>query len=165
MRLGRQRMKGNANVIKKLNELLAEELTAINQYMVHSEMCDNWGYQKLHKAIEKQAIEEMRHAEWLIGRILFLEGSPTVSKLNRISIGKSVKDMVLNDYEAEIAAVKAYNAAIKMAVEAGDNGSRDLLTKILKDEEAHVDWGEVQRDQIQQMGLENYLTNQTLVAK
>ena len=158
-------MKGNANVIKKLNELLAEELTAINQYMVHSEMCDNWGYQKLHKAIEKQAIDEMRHAEWLIGRILFLEGSPTVSKLNRISIGKSVKDMVLNDYEAEIGAVKAYNAAIKMAAEAGDNGSRDLLTKILKDEEAHVDWGEVQRDQIQQMGLENYLTNQTLEAK
>jgi len=158
-------MKGNTNVIKKLNDLLAEELTAINQYMVHSEMCDNWGYQKLHKAIEKQAIEEMHHAEWLIGRILFLEGSPTVSKLNRISIGKSVKDMVLNDYEAEIGAVKAYNTAIKMAVESGDNGSRDLLTKILKDEEAHVDWGEVQRDQIQQMGLENYLTNQTLEAK
>jgi bacterioferritin len=158
-------MKGNAAVIKKLNDLLAEELTAINQYMVHSEMCDNWGYQKLHKAIEKQAIEEMRHAEWLIGRILFLEGFPTVSKLNRISIGKSVKDLVLNDYEAEVSAVKAYTAAIKMAVGAGDNGSRDLLTKILKDEEAHADWGEVQRDQIQQMGLENYLTNQILEAK
>jgi bacterioferritin len=155
-------MKGNAALIKKLNELLAEELTAINQYMVHSEMCDNWGYQKLHKAIEKQAIEEMRHAEWLIGRILFLEGSPTVSKLNVIRIGKSVKDIVLNDYEAELAAVKQYNAAIKVAVESGDNGTRDLLTRILKDEEGHVDWAEIQRDQIQQMGLENYLTNQTL---
>jgi bacterioferritin len=158
-------MKGNATLIKKLNDLLAEELTAINQYMVHSEMCDNWGYQKLHKAIEKQAVDEMRHAEWLIGRILFLEGSPTVSKLNAIRIGKSARDMILNDYEAEVAAVKGYNAAIKIAVGVGDNGTRDLLTKILKDEEIHVDWGEVQRDQIQQMGLENYLTNQTLEAK
>jgi bacterioferritin len=153
-------MKGNANVIKRLNELLAEELTAINQYMVHSEMCDNWGYQKLHKAIEKQAIEEMRHAEWLIGRILFLEGSPTVSKLNKMAIGKSVKEMVLNDYEAEVDAVRQYNAAIKLAVEAADNGTRDLLTKILKEEEAHVDWEEVQRDQIQQMGLQTYLAQQ-----
>ena len=153
-------MKGDAKVIKKLNDLLAEELTAINQYMVHSEMCDNWGYQKLHKAIEKQAIDEMRHAEWLIGRILFLEGSPTVSKLNKMAIGKSVKDMVLNDYRSEVDAVKQYNAGIRLAVEAADNGTRDLLTKILKDEEAHVDWAEVQRDQIQQMGLENYLSKQ-----
>ena len=153
-------MKGNADVIKKLNELLAEELTAINQYMVHSEMCDAWGYQKLHKAIEKQAIEEMRHAEWLIGRILFLEGSPTVSKLNKMAIGKSVKEMVLNDYQAEVDAVKQYNAAIKLAAEAADNGTRDLLTKILKEEEAHVDWEEVQRDQIQQMGLQTYLAQQ-----
>lgn len=153
-------MKGSAKVIKILNDLLAEELTAINQYMVHSEMCDDWGYQKLHKAIEKQAIDEMKHAEWLIGRILFLEGSPTVSKLNKMAIGKTVKDMVLNDYDAEVMAVKQYNAAIKAAVEAGDNGTRDLLTKILKDEEAHVDWEEVQRVQIDQMGLEIYLTNQ-----
>lgn len=153
-------MRGNANVIKKLNDLLAEELTAINQYMVHSEMCDNWGYQKLHKAIEKQAIEEMRHAEWLIGRILFLEGSPTVSKLNKMAIGKSVKEMVANDYQAEVEAVKQYNAAIKLAVEAADNGTRDLLTKILKEEEAHVDWEEVQRDQMQQMGLQTYLAQQ-----
>ncbi len=154
-------MKGNAKLLKVLNELLAEELTSINQYMVHSEMCDNWGYGKLHKAIEKQAIDEMHHAEWLIGRLLFLEGAPTVSKLNPIKIGQSVKEIVLNDYGAELDAVKGYNNAIKLAVEVGDNGSRDLLTKILKDEEGHVDWAEQQRDQIQQMGLEIYLNKQT----
>ncbi|MGC8723195.1 MAG: bacterioferritin [Acidobacteriota bacterium] len=154
-------MKGNAKLLKVLNELLAEELTSINQYMVHSEMCDNWGYGKLHKAIEKQAIDEMHHAEWLIGRLLFLEGAPTVSKLNPMKIGQSVKDIVLNDYGAELDAVKGYNNAIKLAVEVGDNGTRDLLTKILKDEELHVDWAEQQRDQIEQMGLQIYLTNQT----
>ena len=154
-------MKGNVKLLKVLNELLAEELTSINQYMVHSEMCDNWGYGKLHKAIEKQAIDEMHHAEWLIGRLLFLEGAPTVSKLNPMKIGQSVKDIVLNDYGAELDAVKGYNSAIKLAVEVGDNGSRDLLTKILKDEEAHVDWAEQQRDQIQQMGIEIYLNKQT----
>ncbi len=153
-------MKGNAKLLKVLNELLAEELTAINQYMVHSEMCDNWGYGQLHKAIEKQAFDEMHHAEWLIGRILFLEGSPTVSKLNRMLIGKTVKEMVLSDYDAEVAAVKSYNAAIKLAADVGDNGTRDLLVKILGDEEKHVDWAEQQRDQIAQMGLENYLSNQ-----
>jgi bacterioferritin len=154
-------MKGNAKLLKVLNELLAEELTSINQYMVHSEMCDNWGYGKLHKAIEKQAIDEMHHAEWLIGRLLFLEGAPTVSKLNPMKIGQNVKEIVLNDYGAELDAVKGYNDAIKLAVEVGDNGSRDLLTKILKDEEGHVDWAEQQRDQIQQMGLETYLSKQT----
>lgn len=153
-------MKGNAKVTKVLNERLAEELTAINQYMVHSEMCEDWGYGKLHKAIEKQAFDEMHHAEWLIQRLLFLEGSPTVSKLNPIKIGKTVKDMVLNDYAAEVDAVKQYNAAIKVASEAGDNGTRDLLLKILKDEENHVDWAEEQRDQIEQMGIANYLQNQ-----
>jgi len=158
-------MKGSSALVKKLNELLAEELTAINQYMVHSEMCDNWGYQKLHKAIEKQAIDEMRHAEWLIGRILFLEGSPTVSKLNPIRIGKDVKAIIVSDYEAEVVAVKHYNVAIKLAADAADNGTRDLLTKVLKDEEGHIDWAEAQLDQIQQMGVENYLSNQTAEAK
>ena len=153
-------MKGSAKVTKVLNERLAEELTAINQYMVHSEMCEDWGYGKLHKAIEKQAFDEMHHAEWLIQRLLFLEGSPTVSKLNPIKIGKDVKAIVLNDYEAEVDAVKQYNAAIKVATEAGDNGTRDLLLKILKDEEDHVDWAEEQRDQIEQMGIANYLQNQ-----
>jgi bacterioferritin len=154
-------MKGNEKLLEALNEVLAEELTAINQYMVHSEMCDNWGYEKLHKAIEKQAIEEMRHAEVLIKRILFLDGSPTVSKLNPMKIGKTPKEIILNDYDAEVHAVKMYNQVIKLAVEVADNGSRDMLVKILKEEEDHVDWAESQRDQIQQMGLENYLAIQT----
>ena len=153
-------MTGNPKVLKALNALLADELTAINQYMVHSEMCDNWGYETLHKAIEKRAVEEMHHAESLIARMLFLEGSPTVSKLNSITIGKAVKDMVAADYASEQGAVKAYNDAIRVAVQAADNGSRELFEKILKDEEAHIDWLEAQQDQIEQMGLENYLTNQ-----
>jgi len=153
-------MKGNAELITILNNLLAEELTAINQYMVHSEMCDNWGFEKLHKAIEKQAVDEMKHAESLIARILFLEGSPTVSRLNDIHVGKTVLEMVNNDGEAETNAVRMYNDAIRRAVEAKDDGTRDLLTKILKDEEAHLDWDEQQRDQIGQMGIENYLAAQ-----
>jgi bacterioferritin len=153
-------MKGNDNIITALNNLLADELTAINQYMVHSEMCDNWGYEKLHKAIEKRAIDEMHHAEWLIQRIIFLEGMPVVSNLNPIHIGANVSDMVLNDAEAEVGAIHAYNDAITLGHEVGDQGTVDLLMRILKDEEAHLDWGEVQRDQIDQMGLQNYLTNQ-----
>ncbi len=153
-------MKGNDRVVVALNELLAEELTAINQYMVHSEMCANWGYEKLHKQIEKIAIDEMKHAEALIGRILFLEGMPIVSKLNDMHIGKTVEEMVTRDYDSEVAAVRQYNDAMKLAVEVGDNGTRDMLLKILKDEEAHVDWQEQQRDQIAQMGLQNYLSKQ-----
>jgi len=153
-------MKGNPELIATLNDLLAEELTAINQYMVHSEMCDNWGFEKLHKSIEKQAVDEMKHAESLIARILFLEGSPTVSRLNDIQIGKTVLEMVDNDGEAETNAVRAYNDAIRRAVEVKDDGTRDLLTKILKDEEAHLDWDEQQREMIGQMGIENYLAAQ-----
>jgi bacterioferritin len=153
-------MKGNQKLIDVLNDLLADELTAINQYMVHAEMCENWGYEKLHKAIEKQAIDEMHHAEWLIQRIIFLEGTPIVSKLNKIKIGKTVKDMVYNDQEAELGAVKAYNDGINLAREVSDQATVDLLTKILNMEEGHVDWAEMQRDQIEQMGLENYLANQ-----
>lgn len=153
-------MKGNDQIITALNQLLADELTAINQYMVHSEMCDNWGYEKLHKAIESQALDEMHHAEWLIQRIIFLEGLPIVSQLNPIKIGKSVADMVTNDQDAELGAIKAYNAAIRLAHEVDDQASVDLLIKILKMEEGHEDWNEQQRDQITQMGLENYLAQQ-----
>jgi len=154
-------MKGDEKLLGVLNQLLADELTAINQYMVHSEMCDNWGYPKLHKAIEHQAIDEMHHAEWLIQRILFLEGTPVVSKLNPMKIGAKVLNMVKNDYDGELGAVRAYNDAIALARQLGDQGSADLLTRILKMEEDHVDWAEVQSTQIEQMGLENYLTNQT----
>ena len=129
--------------------------------MVHSEMCDNWGYDKLHKAIEKQAMDEMHHAEWLIQRILFLEGTPEVSKLNPMKIGKSVEAMVGNDEAAEADAIRAYNNGIAFAREVGDQSTADLLTKILKMEEGHVDWAEIQRSQIEQMGLQNYLSKQT----
>ena len=153
-------MKGHTDITNTLNDLLADELTAINQYMVHSEMCDNWGYEKLHKAIEKQAIDEMKHAEMLIQRILFLEGSPTVSRLNAINIGKTVGERMSHDEEAEAHAVRMYNDGIRLAVEVKDEGTRDLLTKILKDEESHLDWDEQQREQIGQMGIENYLAAQ-----
>ena len=154
-------MKGNDKIIATLNELLADELTAISQYMVHSEMCDNWGYDKLHKAIEAQAVDEMHHAEWLIGRIIFLEGTPVVSKLNPMKIGAKVADMVAYDEEAELGAIRAYNTGIRLAREVDDQGTADLLIKILKMEEDHMDWNERQRDQIAQMGLENYLTMQS----
>lgn len=153
-------MKGNEKLLSVLNELLADELTAINQYMVHSEMCANWGFEKLHEAIESQAKDEMHHAEWLIQRILFLEGTPIVSQLNPMKIGNTVLEMVTNDQEAELGAVRAYNAGIALAHEVNDQATADLLTRILKMEEGHVDWAEMQRDQIAQMGLENYLANQ-----
>jgi bacterioferritin len=154
-------MKGNQKLLTVLDQLLADELTAINQYMVHSEMCENWGYDKLHVDIRKQAMDEMHHAEWLIERIIFFEGTPTVSKLNPIKIGKTVSDMIKNDNSDELDAVRSYNEAIKLARSVDDQGTIDLLSKILKMEEGHVDWAEIQRSQIEQMGLENYLVNQT----
>lgn len=153
-------MKGNEKVVETLNMLLADELTAINQYIVHSEMCADWGYDELHETIEKQAIEEMKHAERLIGRILFLEGIPVVSQLNKIMIGKDVKAMIDNDRLAELGAVKAYNAGIKVCMELDDEGSAELLRSILEDEETHTDWNEAQLEQINQMGVENYLAMQ-----
>lgn len=153
-------MKGNEKLLKTLNDLLADELTAISQLMVHSEMCSNWGYEKLHKKIEKQAIDEMHHAEWLISRILFLEGMPIVSKINEIRIGKTVLEMFTNDENAELDAIKAYNAGIALTGEVGDESTGDLLVTILKMEEGHHDWAKKQRTQIEQMGLENYLSNQ-----
>ncbi|MGB4415379.1 MAG: bacterioferritin [Paludibacter sp.] len=154
-------MKGNEKLITVLNSLLADELTAINQYMVHSEMCENWGYNKLHRAIQQQAMNEMHHAEWLIERIIFLDGAPTVSILNPMKIGKTVLEMIKNDNGDELDAVRKYNDAIKTGCEVNDQGTVDLLTKILKMEEGHVDWAEMQQIQIKQMGLENYLVNQT----
>lgn len=154
-------MKGNEKVIAKLNELLADELTAISQYMVHSEMCADWGYDRLHEAVEKRAIGEMKHAEKLIGRILFLEGQPIVSKLNKMEIGADVEAQVKNDLAAEVGAIKGYNEAIQLFQELGDNGSRELILDNLVDEEGHLDWLEAQLGQIDQMGLQNYLLSQT----
>jgi len=154
-------MKGNERIHQALNDRLAEELTAINQYMVHSEMCENWGYLRLHKGIRAQAMDEMHHAERLIERILFLEGIPSVSRLDAMKIGKSVQEMIDNDRDDELDAIRKYNESIRLAVECGDNGTRELLEKILRMEEGHIDWGEIQRDQLEQMGLANYLANQS----
>jgi len=153
-------MKGNDKIIEKLNALLADELTAINQYMVHSEMCANWMYEHLHEAIEKRAIDEMKHAEKLIARILFLEGRPVVSILNPLNIGAEVEAQLASDWAAEAGAIKMYNDGISLAVQVGDNGTRELLESILKDEEVHIDWLEAQLDQIKQMGIQNYLAEQ-----
>ena len=153
-------MKGNTRIIATLNALLADELTAISEYMVHSEMCANWGFERLHKAVEKRAIDEMKHAEKLIGRILFLEGMPVVNQLNKMKIGANVKAQIEDDQDAEIGAIKAYNGAIAQAAELGDNGTRELFEHILKDEEDHIDWLEAQLDQIKQMGLQPYLAEQ-----
>jgi bacterioferritin len=153
-------MKGKPIVIEKLNEQLADELTAVDQYMVHAALCANWGYEELHDAIEHRAIDEMKHAERLIDRIIFLEGVPVVSKLNAMHIGADVKSQLENDHAAEDGAIKTYNECIKVCVEVGDNGSRELFESILKDEEVHIDWLEAQLDQITQMGIQVYLGEQ-----
>ena len=153
-------MKGNPKLIATLNDLLADELTAINQYMVHSEMAHNWGYKKLHEAFEKRAIDEMKHAETLIGRILFLEGTPTVSKYNKMSIGADVPKQLAGDRGLEMGAMKSYNEAIILAGEVKDYATREILEKILKDEDRHIDQIEELQDQIQQMSLQIFLSIQ-----
>ncbi len=153
-------MKGNEKLIETLNSLLADELTAINQYMVHSEMCANWGYEKLHKHFEKRAIVEMKHAETLIGRILFLEGIPMVTNLKKIAIGDVVPKQLANDHAAEEGAIKAYNDAIVLAGEVRDHATRDMLQQILNDEDGHLDEIEELQDQINQMSLQIFLTTQ-----
>ncbi|MGD0885805.1 MAG: bacterioferritin [Thermodesulfovibrionales bacterium] len=153
-------MKGNAKLIKTLNSLLADELTAINQYMVHSEMSANWGYQKLHKNFEKRAIDEMKHAESLIGRILFLEGIPIVSTLRAIHIGAEVPKQLDYDHALELEAIKAYNGSIVLAGEVGDFATRELLESILKQEDEHIDRIEELQDQINHMTLQIFLSTQ-----
>jgi bacterioferritin len=152
-------MKGNPKVIAELNKALKEELTAINQYFLHAEMCENWGYQKLASYIKKQSIGEMKHAEALMERILFLDSTPSMQPLD-VKIGGTVKAMIESDLALEVGAVKQYNDAIAIATEEGDNGSRDLLVVLLKDEEDHVDFLEAQMHQIKELGYERYLTMQ-----
>jgi bacterioferritin len=154
-------MKGDEKVLERLNKRLAHELAVVNQYMVHAEMCDNWGYEKLSKAVEKRAIEEMKHAEKLISRILFLDGVPMVSNLDPIHIGATVPNQYANDWSAEDAVIKAYNEDIQFFMKVGDNGSRELVDSILKEEENHIDWIEAQLAQIDQMGIQNYLVERT----
>lgn len=151
-------MKGNEKVLETLNALLREEMTAISQYMVHAEMYENWGYSKLGEAEEHSSIEEMKHAEKLIARILFLEGRPIVSDLDVIRIGKTVDEMLKNDLALETDAVKMYNDAIKLVIAEKDNGTKELLDAILADEEGHVNFFEEQLGQIEQMTLPFYLS-------
>lgn len=153
-------MKGDTKVLEVLNSLLADELTAVNQYMVHSEMCDNWGYEKLHKTIEKRAIDEMKHAEKLIGRIIFLEGIPVVSKLNEIHIGPDVTKMFGADHNAEADAIRNYNAGIVVCGEARDFATREILEHILNEEDVHIDGIEAIQDEIGQMGIQVFLSTQ-----
>ncbi|MDI6802859.1 MAG: bacterioferritin [Bacteroidota bacterium] len=153
-------MKGNKDLLEKLNMLLADELTAINQYMVHSEMCNNWGYEKLHMLFEKQAIDEMKHAEKLIARIIFLEGTPVVNKLGQIKIGADVPKMLANDLASESDAVKMYNDVIIFAGEVKDFATREMLENILLDEDRHIDKIEELQDQISQMTVGIFLSTQ-----
>jgi bacterioferritin len=153
-------MKGDPKIIAILNEVLKAELTAINQYFLHAEMCENWGYQRMAKHTRKESIEEMQHAEILMERILLLDGSPNMSDYFKINIGPTVKDQLKNDLDLEYTAVKRLNNGIKACVAAGDNGSRELLEKILVDEEHHIDWLEGQLYMIKEMTYENYLAQQ-----
>jgi bacterioferritin len=154
-------MKGDSKVITTLNSLLARELTVVSQYMVHAEECENWGYEKLHGTIQKRAVTEMKHAETLIGRIIFLEGLPIVSELEKMYIGSDVLKMFANDHEAEIDAIKKYNEGILVCGEAKDFATREILEQILKEEDGHVDSIEEVLDQINQMGIQMFLATQT----
>ncbi len=153
-------MKGDTKVIALLNEVLKAELTAINQYFLHAEMCENWGYERLAKLIRKESIEEMVHAEKLIERILYLDGTPNMSDYFKINIGSSVEQQFKNDLELEYTAVKRLNEGIPVCMAAADNGSRELVEKILSDEEHHIDWLEAQLHAISEIGIANYLTEQ-----
>lgn len=153
-------MKGNPELIDKLNYLLEGELTAINQYMLHAEMCEDWGYAKLHENFERRAKTEMHHAEKLMSRILFLEGKPIVSNLSKMTIGATVTEQVDNDHDMELQTVKDYNDAIALAVSVADNATKEVLEDILRDEDSHVDELENLQDQIEQMGIQVFLSTQ-----
>ena len=153
-------MKGNAEVINALNQALAEELTAINQYFLHAEMCEAWGYKKLAGMIKKESIDEMKHAEALIERILFLDATPTMTESMQLTVGQNVQAQIESDLKLEINAVAMYNRDIRVAGEEGDNASRDLFERLLKDEEEHVDWLEAQLHQIKEIGYERFLSQQ-----
>jgi bacterioferritin len=153
-------VKGDPKVIAVLNQVLKAELTAINQYFLHAEMCENWGYERLAKHTRKESIEEMHHAEKLMEHILYLDGTPNITDYFKINIGANVKAQLQNDVQLEYDAVKRLNDGIETCVKAGDNGSREILEGILQDEEEHVDWLEGQLHSISEMGIENYLAQQ-----
>ena len=153
-------MKGKEDVITGLNEALSEELTAINQYFLHAEMCESWGYKKLAGYIKKESIDEMKHAEALVERILFLEGTPNMSKYQKINVGQTVPEIIQNDLNLEYGAVEMYNRLIDVAARKNDQGTVELLKKLLRDEEDHVDGLEEQTGKIKDMGLQTYLSVQ-----
>lgn len=153
-------MKGDARLIDALNDILTAELTGINQYFVHAKMCENWGYQRLAEVDRRESIGEMKHADEVIDRILFLEGVPNMQRLEKVRIGESVAEQLQVDLALELSAVKRLNDSIELAVAVKDNATRELLERILVDEQHHIDWLEAQLEQIQQMGIENYLSVQ-----
>lgn len=153
-------MKGDPEIIKVLNEVLRKELTGINQYIVHAEMCKNWGYDVLYEVSRKESIEEMKHAEKLLERILFLEGTPNLSSYDKIMVGASVKEQFENDLALEMAALEVLRSGIQTCFEVKDDSSRELLEHILMDEEEHVDWIEAQLHKIEELGYQNYLAQQ-----
>jgi len=157
-------MKGDKKIIEILNDVLTAELTAINQYFVHGEMCENWGYDRLSHAIRKHSIEEMKHAEEVIERILFLEGIPNMQRLGKINIGENVHEQLRLDLGLEMEAVRRLNEGIEACRQADDNNSRHLLEEILEDEEDHIDWIEAQLSLVEQVGIQNYLAQQILDA-
>jgi len=160
MRLSLQGMKGDAAIIDLLNEVLTGELTAINQYFLHAKMCQNWGFVRLADVFRKESIDEMKHADWLIERVLYLEGLPNVQRLGKVNVGQNVVEMLKNDYAVECTAIPLLNRGIQKCREAGDNGSEALLTKILVSEEEHTDWLEAQIELVKQLGEQNYLAQQ-----
>ncbi len=153
-------MKGNAKLIEALNEVLSGELTSINQYFIHAKMCQNWGYKRLAERTRKEAIDEMKHADEVIERILFLDGIPNMQRLGKVKVGETVPEQLKLDHALELEAVSRLNKAIALAVEVGDNGSRELLEGILTSEEEHIDWLEAQLELIKQVGEQNYLSEQ-----
>ena len=153
-------MKGNEEVLMLLNQLLTNELTAINQYFVHAKMCENWGYKRLYKKLSAESIDEMKHADQVISRILFLEGVPNLQALGKLRVGETVKEQMESDLQLEYSAINFLNQGIAACRAAADNASEDLFTRILVSEEAHTDWIETQLELIRQVGEQNYLTQQ-----
>lgn len=153
-------MKGNDEVLRLLNELLTNELSAINQYFIHSKMCTNWGYDRLAAKIRAESIDEMRHADQVITRILYLEGIPNLQRYHKLQVGENVKEQLQSDLDFEYRAIQFLNEGIEAARKAGDNGTEDLMTKILVSEEEHTDWLETQLELIRQIGEQNYLAQQ-----
>ena len=153
-------MKGDKQIISLLNDVLTAELTAVNQYFLHARLCHHWGYGRLYERVRKESIEEMKHADQLIERILYLEALPNLQRYGKVNVGQTVPEQFQLDLLVEYDAVKRLNEAIEACRAAGDNGTRDLLERLLREEEQHVDWLETQQETIKQIGAERYLSEQ-----